>query len=228
MNPIKPTSRHLLRHNEGNILIEFALILPIMLVLFFGAVEISRFILILQKVDKTAYTMADIITRSKGDPLPGEPLPVGALTVSELQNILDNFDDLMVPYPTTEDGIIVVTSIYMPSGGSTPLVKWQVAGGGNLDYDPPLVSDVNGLSPSQMNPSVRNTPVNFSAEVQAIMDDSGGMRVGENIIVVEVFYHYRPLISTNTLDIGESIVKRNAYFVPRYGNLLNLSPAFTG
>lgn len=210
-------------------MIEFAFVLPIMLVLFFGAVEVTRFILILQKVDKVAYTMADIVTRSTPDPTPGVTPPSGAispLTTTELADILGNYDDLMVPYAVEGRGLIIVTSIQRPTGSAVPLVKWQMTDGGVLS-GPGIISEINQLPPSGINPSVRNTPVNFSTDIQNSMNVSAGLRNNENIVAVEVFYRFDPLFFNNSVGIGSMIVKRNAFFNPRYGTLTRLPPDFT-
>src|SRR5688572_17391883 len=68
--PKRPTGRRrllrrALNENSGIAAVEFALLVPILITLFFGAVEVTRFILVSQKVEKLAHTVADVTAQSK-------------------------------------------------------------------------------------------------------------------------------------------------------------------
>jgi len=51
------------QHQRGASVIEFAIILPVLALFLIGTVELSRFALLHQKVDKTANAMADFLTQ---------------------------------------------------------------------------------------------------------------------------------------------------------------------
>jgi len=56
--------RHLARNNSGIAAVEFAMIVPIMLVLFFGTVEFSSGIAVDRKVTMMARTLSDLTSQS--------------------------------------------------------------------------------------------------------------------------------------------------------------------
>jgi Flp pilus assembly protein TadG len=53
------------RHEEGVSAVEFALILPIMLILLFGCIEVGDALTIDRKVAHVASTLSDLVTQSK-------------------------------------------------------------------------------------------------------------------------------------------------------------------
>lgn len=54
-----------LRDSRASILVEFAIIAPILIMMLLGGVELGRFILLDQKLDRTAMTVADLIADRK-------------------------------------------------------------------------------------------------------------------------------------------------------------------
>lgn len=93
------------RAQRGVIAIEFALILPILVLMFIGVVEVSRLMLISAKLDKLANAMADFATQ--GTTLSHADMDVFAQAASQI----------MEPYPFT--GSIVFSSIATNSSGET-------------------------------------------------------------------------------------------------------------
>ena len=107
------------RADGGLAYLEFALVLPVLMTLFLGGVEVSRYILINQKVDKTATTMSDLIAQAT------------TMSTGELDQLMEAVQHLMEPYDFSQDGLIIVTSVRKPSGSSAQ-VRWQYSGGGTL------------------------------------------------------------------------------------------------
>lgn len=93
--------------------LEFALILPVMLTLYIGGVQVSEALSINRKVSHVANTVADLVTQSK------------SLTSSDISNILAASTAVMAPYDTSSL-TIAVTEIYIdPKGKAT--VAWSAA-----------------------------------------------------------------------------------------------------
>lgn len=109
----------LLDDERGIAMVEFALALPFLLLLFMGGFEVNRYILLHQKVEKTAYTVADVVTQST------------SVTQSQLNQIFTAAEEIMQPYAFGGDGIVIVNSVYKGSGVS-PVVRWRYSGGGTL------------------------------------------------------------------------------------------------
>src|ERR1019366_3703582 len=108
MNPIKVfvrqkmralkmlASKYALGNQQGVAAVEFALILPFLLLLYFGSVEITQGILINRQVSLTATTVSNIVTQYT--------------TISaskDLPDILHASAQIMEPYSTANTKMIV-------------------------------------------------------------------------------------------------------------------------
>src|SRR5690606_38696436 len=111
--------RKAMRNAEGLAYLEFALILPLLLLLVLGGTELSRYLQASQKVDKMNHTIVDLIAQA---PTISEP---------ELEQIMQAAQHIMSPYPFTDDGVIIVSCVGYNDYGQLR-VKWQYKGGGNL------------------------------------------------------------------------------------------------
>ncbi len=225
------TIHRYIQTKSGATLVEFAIALPVLLLLIYGAVELNRYITILQKLDKTAYTIADIVTRVPGSPdstPENNELSIGLIT----NEAFNNFDNLMRPYSQPgngigSNGVIAITSVYKDDvSGSDPLVMWQIAGGGTLS-NASTVSEVTGAQVTS-SPSTRCTLPSFSSRIEDALNQTGGMRDRENMIAVEVFYEYEPLFGTEFFSLARTTLSRSAFFTPRTPGAppVNLPPDF--
>ena len=93
--------------------VEFALILPLMLTLYIGGIQISEALSINRKVGHVTSTLADLVTQTK------------SITNSDMTNILDASSSVMAPY-SVDKLAITVSEIYIDSKG-TATVKWSDA-----------------------------------------------------------------------------------------------------
>jgi len=66
--------------------LEFALILPIMLTLYFGTVDLGDGLIIKRKVTHVASSLSDLVTQSK------------TITTADMKNIFDAAEAIIVPY----------------------------------------------------------------------------------------------------------------------------------
>lgn len=120
------------RAQHGVAVTEFALVLPLLLILFYGLVEITRFILIAQKVEKLAHTAADVVAQSS------------VVRTSELNQLLAASSDIMQPFAVGTSGTIIVSSLYRAAGSANAAVNWRYQGGGTLSATSRL-GDVGAL-----------------------------------------------------------------------------------
>jgi len=81
--------RGLAADQRGLSAVEFALILPIMLTLLFGAVELGDALTIDRKVNLVTSTLADLVAQSE------------EITDSDMANIFNAATSIMTPYATT-------------------------------------------------------------------------------------------------------------------------------
>ena len=110
------SSRSLLRNTSGVAASEFALILPILILLLFGVVEIGNAVLLDKKVTSAAQTAADLVAQQK------------VVTSADMANIWSAIDNIIRPY-STDNTSYDVASIVADSHGATS-IDWQQFRGG--------------------------------------------------------------------------------------------------
>lgn len=214
------------QHNKGSVLVEFAFILPILLILTFPLIDYARYILLQQKVIKTAYVIADAITMSREIDTTTTAADIaqkGDYMTNDLINssgsgtdLIDSVPDLMQPFveqPGDDRWQVVISHVRKPDAASPPLLTWQ--------YDENSRS-YTGAPQSSVGSVVgfNNTvPATLPAELISSMGD------GENIIVVEVTARHDPIVPDlsggiiNAPFLGTTDVEYTAYMRARYGNL---------
>ncbi len=169
---------------KGAVAIEFALSLPIWLVLLIGAADATYLMIVSQRVDRITYSVTDIVTQSE------------TLKITDLQNILLAAGQLMQPFEFGADGVVIVTSLYKPSGQPVQ-ISWQYVGGGTL----PRASKIG--TPGQL----------------PVMPNGLTLNDNENVIVSEVYYDFDPMfINAGVLAKGD--VYRTAVYKPRLSPLI--------
>lgn len=112
--------RRLRRSESGIAMTEFALVLPALMLMFYGCIEITRFILITQKVEKLAHTTADVVAQSR------------TLTSTSMEQVMAAVGDIMDPFATGANSAILVQSLYRAVGDANAKVNWCYKGGGSL------------------------------------------------------------------------------------------------
>ena len=119
MKTFNAISNRLWRTKDGLAYLEFALILPILLALLLGGIEISRYIQTSQKVDKLTHTIVDLVAQAP------------QISEGELDQIMIAAQHVMQPHNFTDDGVIIVSCVGYNEFDQL-VVKWQHQGGGNL------------------------------------------------------------------------------------------------
>lgn len=100
-----------LRGERGFAAAEFALWLPLILLILFGCFEATRYIMIHQKLDRAATQVADLVSQAE------------ALTEGQLDDIYDAAVAQMQPYDIETQGEIIVSSVFRTGGDDT--IVWQ-------------------------------------------------------------------------------------------------------
>ncbi|NBX65418.1 MAG: pilus assembly protein [Proteobacteria bacterium] len=105
---------------RGVAAVEFAFMFPILMLFLLGSFELSRYIIVNQKIDHVAYTTADVVGQET------------SITTAQLNDIMSAATEIMDPFAFGENGIVIVSSVEQdPTEG--PVVRWQRMGGGTLD-----------------------------------------------------------------------------------------------
>ena len=108
------------RDERGISALEFALILPILVMFSAGTIEFGRLILLTQKLQNGAFIIADLAARDK------------TICEEDLDNIFLALDDLVAPFDVVERGRAIVTSV-MGDEDAEPVIEWQHESAGALE-----------------------------------------------------------------------------------------------
>jgi hypothetical protein len=173
------------RDNRGGIAFEFALILPVMLSVILGLVEISRLLNAKKKVELIAHAMADLVAqKTDGGDYPGQ----AGLNDDDVLQIYAAAKTLLAPLPPDKLRI-GVSEVRIRRQSSTPsgITNWvmrlnnpaadqtkycAVVGGGGVKW----------LSPSEASPSM-NIP-----DIKGASDSNLDIW----ILIADVSYSYSP------------------------------------
>ncbi|MGC2411546.1 MAG: TadE/TadG family type IV pilus assembly protein [Stellaceae bacterium] len=105
------------RKRGGSAAIEFAFVLPVMIVMFMGVFEVSQGLVVYMKVIDVADTVADLIAQQK------------TIATSDINNYYVAGQLVMTPSPAAGLGLAVASVTFDPvTAGRT--VAWQVTRGG--------------------------------------------------------------------------------------------------
>jgi hypothetical protein len=97
---------------RGSILVEAALTIPVLLMLFIGMVEFTGAYSAKKKADAVAAATADLVAQS--------PSPISTANLTDIATIANN---LMLPYSTTPLTLTITSVTLGPN--NTPVVVWS-------------------------------------------------------------------------------------------------------
>ena len=112
--------RRLWRDERGLAGVEFALILPVLVLFSLVMIETSRFLLLNLKLSHVATSMGDLATRER------------ELSVGTLDNLFNSVQHLIQPFPFETMGVVIVSGV-TEDAGNAMTVSWQRRGAGDLD-----------------------------------------------------------------------------------------------
>ena len=155
--------RNLLRGEEGVTAMEFVMVLPFLLFLLMGGIELATYVLLHNKLGRVAATTADLTTRTP------------EVTEQDLQQILGASSTVALPYQLDVQGAVVISSITAdpdPDASPPVSVSWQrnIAGAG-VAFDSQIGAEGQ----------------------EAALPDGFSLRPTQNAIIVEIFYDYEPM-----------------------------------
>lgn len=136
------------RHKSGMAATEFALIAPVMLVLYFGVTELADGLMANTKAASVAVTAADLTAQND------------KLCNSEMTDIFAALNAVMFPYPTSNTRIVI--SSLVDAGNNTVRVAWSDAQNGTPRTTNSVVAIPSGLVTSGSGGSVILTEVTYN------------------------------------------------------------------
>ncbi len=245
---MKKTCKKLFRNSEGIALIEFVMVFPILFMLVFVVFELTRYIIIMQKLDKATYVLTDIVGQMDSATMTGSNgnhnNEIGVRALED--NVLNRFSDILAPFDDNGHGIRISSVVVSnPSGtAATSKLRWRM----EKPFGSPTVMTMPASLASSAAPanflqngaSVGNTTTCYdiswtdSAIQQSLDGTSGGASAydGENFILGEFYYQYTPIMQplitavTGIFGMNSGIfgatLRRDAFLIPRAGFLLDL------
>jgi len=133
--------RHLWIDTRAVAAVEFAIVVPFMLLLFVGGVELGHGLAISVKVSKTAFTIADLVSRN------------ACVTDSSLNNMLEASVATIAPYSAAHMSV-VVSEISTDANGNATVTWSKALNGAGLPPAQPVDLPAALGSPSPPNMSL--------------------------------------------------------------------------
>jgi Flp pilus assembly protein TadG len=171
----------LLSCRAGAVAVEFALALPVLILLTLASVELGRFVYLHQKMDRVATTISDLVARAE------------TINESQLTDIFTAAGEVSDPFDLADSGVVIVSSVTNLDGdGAT--IAWQRSGAGSYSASSELGAE--GETP--------NLPADFevregeTAIICEVYFDFTPF-LSEMIVAPQVIYHnahQRPRLGT--------------------------------
>lgn len=157
----------LLRNEQGMAAVEFALISPILILLFFGAIELTNLLIADSKLRNVASSAADLVTQKSTGQITAADLNIVNIAVTEIMR------PLAISTGSTPLVAVRITN-YRPTSETVTGVNWTrtIFGGGTN----PVVTDQLGLVnptcgtddlPTSLRPKTATSPLNDVVRVTA-------------------------------------------------------------
>jgi Flp pilus assembly protein TadG len=139
--------------------LEFAIVVPFMLLLYIGGIELANGMAINVKVSATAHSVTDMVTQNT------------SLSTAQMQNILTGATAIIAPYPVTGGSSsllsVTVSEISSDANGNLTL-RWSQSYNGT-SFGPgrtnltnlALPTSLNGTAGNANNPNNQNDQVSF-------------------------------------------------------------------
>ena len=123
--PLGGLMRRLGRSSDGMAAVEFAMIVPIMFLLFVGSVEFSQAITVDRRVTQIASSTADLVAREK------------QVSTSDVDGIMQIIDQLMAPYDVSRLKVTILNVYSQMNNAADTRVCWSHNhNGGTSTYSP--------------------------------------------------------------------------------------------
>jgi len=150
---------------NGVAAIEFALIAPVMITLFFASVEVSNILIVDRKVTTTSSAIADLVAQDM------------ELTDSEMADIFAVAASLFEPFPVA--GLSLTVSSIIDDNGD-PKVDWSDSYQGGADL---------GVGPDSLPTGILTTGASIIVVEARYLHSTGvGHFLADEIIMEDVFY----------------------------------------
>jgi len=119
MRKLAQRIRRFWQERRGSLLVETAMMISVLSLTSLGGLELARYTLLHQKLERIAASIGDLIAQPE------------FLDETDVVNIFEAIKEVAKPFEMGPNGKVIVSSIGA-SGGSGPVLNWQRLGGGAL------------------------------------------------------------------------------------------------
>jgi Flp pilus assembly protein TadG len=130
---VRSKIRDIIKDKSGNVAIEFALLLPIMILLLLGTFEIANYVLCYNKVSRVNSSIADMSSRS-------------SLTPNALTAIIATAPIIGKPFNYGTNGRVILTTVYKASSGTAAIIEQQIVGSGSISVTSKIGTAINNAA----------------------------------------------------------------------------------
>lgn len=179
---MRRTLRAAVADTSGVTAVEFALSLPLLMLMAMGGLEIANMAIVHMRINQIAVSLADNASRMKQSSTNGEP----RFREVDANEALKAAEQQGADLKLVENGRVILSSLQTnATGGQT--IQWQRCTGQKTSY----TSDYG----TQGTGAVGNAYAGMGPAGKEVTAESG-----EAIMVAEVVYNYRPLILDRLYD----------------------------
>jgi Flp pilus assembly protein TadG len=152
-HPASPLKR-LFKDRSGNALIETAFVMPILVLIILGGVEISRYVLLNEKLDSVAASIGDLVAQAE------------TISATDVDNLFEAAKFVIKPFSLGDNGAVMVSSVGA-TDGDPPTVRWRRSGGGALS----VTSELGAVGANATLPAGFTVPSGDSTIVAEVFYD---------------------------------------------------------
>ena len=191
------------RDRRGVAAVEFALILPLMLTIYVGTVDVTRGVMASRKVDIVSRTLSDLVAQQP---------TLSTITSAQVQTIFTAASAIMRPFAITNLKMTVSAVTIGPTSANTccnVTVNWSYTQGGTLR---PCATNLT-LVASTVPPAATNFRQSLVTANTAIGSAFASSQVNY-FVIADVSYVYTPILS-QAVPWFKGTMQRTTYMMPR-------------
>ena len=194
------------RHRRGSAVVEFAIILPVAIMVYIGAAEVSDGVMTSRKVSTLTRTLVDLLSHQPTSPQATSPAATFPVSATTLSTLLTSSATLLFPKPTASL-VMTISAVDVANTAlgvcCTATVRWSFTQGGTL---------------RPCNMTLLPGPDGAIGQLTTFPTDL--LPVGTPLpstlhyLVADVAYTYQPIFGTSLLTFAPRMT-RTEYMMPR-------------
>ncbi len=171
---------------RGAAMAELAAAMPVLVILLLGGVEISRFAMLNQKIDRLATTMGDLVAQAD------------TLTESDVDKVFLAAEHVAWPFPVKTKAAIIISSISIPPDQTAARLTWQKFSSGGISAA--VTSKIGSIGATPALPSGMVVTGANTLIVSEVYFDFEPMFVGQLMSAHRIYHRafFRPRVGSLT------------------------------